>query len=156
MTMAIHVMIIDRSGTRTWVRRAIGSHQDAARSGPARSQGFDDQNKGRFMTFLSFSVAHSFFMQAISKFMPTLSKSIWDLLVAATAPFVSQIVNADDPDSLDAAVVDDEGDSVGVEAFIDQTLDLFGSFSIVFHQHQPCLPLVLGHFIRLITCLQAP
>jgi hypothetical protein len=52
----------------------------------------------------------------------------WELLVAATGPYVAQIVNAEDPDALSAgSVVDDEGDAVGVEAFIDQTLDLFGA-----------------------------
>ena len=69
--------------------------------------------------------------KAMARFLPALLKAVWDLLVVATAPFVQRVVNcADDDDEAESGgVFDDEGDAIGVEAFMDHTLELFGAMA---------------------------
>ncbi len=63
--------------------------------------------------------------------MPVLLKAAWELTVAATGPFITRIVNTPtDEQDTGAGVegenaLDEDGDVVGVEQFIDVTFALF-------------------------------
>jgi hypothetical protein len=65
--------------------------------------------------------------KALSKYLPQLMKQTWDLLSAVIPHFVTRIVNADDAESVSA--LDDEGETIGVESFLDQCLDMFGNIA---------------------------
>ena len=65
------------------------------------------------------------------RYMPVLLKATWELTVAATGPFITRIVNTP-TDEQDTGVgvegenaLDEDGDVVGVEQFIDVTFALF-------------------------------
>ena len=65
--------------------------------------------------------------KALSKYLPQLMKQTWDLLSAVIPHFVTRIVNADDAESFSA--LDDEGETIGVESFLVQCLDMFGNIA---------------------------
>eukprot|EP00455_Lapot_gusevi_P035725 TRINITY_DN3959_c0_g1_i4.p1 TRINITY_DN3959_c0_g1~~TRINITY_DN3959_c0_g1_i4.p1 ORF type:complete len:1097 (+),score=422.74 TRINITY_DN3959_c0_g1_i4:91-3381(+) len=69
------------------------------------------------------------FPRLVSKSLPGVMKCIWDNLLAVTPSFITSIINPSDEDENDEVVYDEDGDVVGVEAFLEEVFELFGTIA---------------------------